>query len=387
VIDILLSTYNGEAFLREQLDSILNQTYSDFKILIRDDGSADSTVNIIKDYVFKYPLKIVCINIPAPRPSSTLSTCPLPYDEGGLERGRGYNAGFYYDNKNNSKKHLGFNLSYNELLNCSTADYIMFSDQDDVWLPEKVEISFKKIKELEKEFQGKPILVHSDLTVVNKDLKIINGSFFRHIGINPYENSLNRLIMQNTVTGCTMLINKNLAALAKPISDGVYFYDYWFALVAKMFGAIGVINKPLLLYRQHDSNVIGAGANSLRKLVKKLNIINDLYRQGCLLYKRYYDYSGHKNDTNDTNDTNDKNDKNGKNGYEGNDGDYGYGGIKNGIKNEAQIILRNFIELGSANPLKRLYVIFKYRFFRQGLLRNMGFLLFLVFFIDLKSGI
>lgn len=333
MIDILLSTYNGEAFLREQLDSILNQTYNDFRLLIRDDGSMDSTVDIIMDYVRKYPSKVIYIN-------------------GG------------YNNDKNKKEHLGFNLSYNELLKYSTSDYIMFSDQDDVWLPEKVEISLKRIKELEEEFQDKPVLVHSDLTVVNKDLKIINGSFFRHIGINPYNNSLNRLIMQNTVTGCTMIINKNLAALAKPITDGVYFYDYWFALTAKMFGIIGIINKPLILYRQHGSNVIGANANSLwsfrifnfRKLVKKLNIINDLYRQGCLLYNRYYDYNGYKN---------------------------GYGGIKN----EDKIILRNFMELGSANPVKRLYVIFKYKFFRQGFLRNMGFLLYLVFFIDLKPCI
>ena len=109
MIDILLSTYNGEAFLKEQLDSILNQTYKDFKLIIRDDGSSDSTVDIIMDYVRTYPSEIIYIN------------------NGDAGRNNGGNE--------NEKWHLGFNLSYNELLKYSTSGYIMFSDQDDVWLP------------------------------------------------------------------------------------------------------------------------------------------------------------------------------------------------------------------------------------------------------------
>lgn len=332
MIDILLSTYNGEAFLKEQLDSILNQTYKDFKLIIRDDGSSDSTVDIIMDYVRTYPSEIIYIN------------------NGDAGRNNGGNE--------NEKWHLGFNLSYNELLKYSTSGYIMFSDQDDVWLPKKIEISIERIKELEKRFPDKPILVHSDLTVVNKDLETINSSFFKHIRINPSKNSLNRLIMQNTVTGCATIINKNLVNLAMPLGEEVFFYDYWFALVARLFGVIDVINEPLILYRQHGSNVIGAGADNMRKLLKKIGIIKDLYRQGCLLYKRYYNY----------------------NGYNDND---------KGLKSNDKMILKSFIEIGSANIIKKTYIIFKYKFLRQGFKRNIGItiglILFKVDFIKIKT--
>ena len=321
MIDILLSTYNGEAFLREQLDSILNQTYKDFKLIIRDDGSTDSTVDIIMDYVRGYPSKIIYIN--------------------------NGNAGKNNSGNENEKGHLGFNLSYNELLKYSTSDYIMFSDQDDVWLPKKIEISIERIKELEKRFPDKPILVHSDLTVVNKDLETISSSFFKHIRINPSKNSLNRLIMQNTVTGCAMIINKSLVNIAMPLGEEVFFYDYWFALAAKIFGVIDIINEPLILYRQHGSNVIGAGANNVRKLLKKTGVVKDLYRQGCLLYNRYYNY-------------NDYEDK--------------------GLTNNDKMILKNFVEIGSVNPIKRLYIIFKYKFFRQGFKRNTGVIIGLILF-------
>lgn len=321
MIDILLSTYNGEAFLKEQLDSILNQTYKDFKLIIRDDGSTDSTVGIITDYARTYPSEIIYIN------------------NGDAGRNNGGNE--------NEKGHLGFNLSYNELLKYSTSDYIMFSDQDDVWLPKKIEISIERIKELEKRFPDKPILVHSDLTVVNKDLETINSSFFKHIRINPSKNSLNSLIMQNTVTGCATIINKSLVNITMPVSEEVFFYDYWLALVARLFGVIDVINEPLILYRQHGSNVIGAGADNMQKLLKKIGIIKDLYRQGCLLYKRYYNYNGY-------------NDK--------------------GLKSNDKMILKSFIEIGSANIIKKIYIIFKYKFLRQGFKRNTGVTIGLILF-------
>ncbi len=329
MIDILLSTYNGEAFLREQLDSILNQTYRDFKLIIRDDGSTDSTVDIITDYARKYPSEIIYIN-------------GIYYkNRDNREGGGGKN------NDGNEKWHLGFNLSYNELLKYSTSDYIMFADQDDIWLPKKIEVSIGRIKELEKRFPDKPILVHSDLTVVNKDLKIIENSFFKHIRINPFKNSLNKLIMQNTVTGCAMIINRKLAGIALPVSEEVFFYDYWLALVARLFGVIDTINEPLVLYRQHGSNVIGAGANNVRKLLKKTGVVKDLYRQGCLLYNRYYNY-------------NDYEDK--------------------GLTNNDKMILKNFVEIGSANIIKKIYIIFKYKFFRQGFKRNLVIILGAILF-------
>ena len=105
-VDILLATYNGERFLQKQIDSILQQTYSNFTIYIRDDGSKDGTIKIIKDYAQKYPNKIL----------------------------------FIEDILGN----LGVTQNFNELMKYSSANYIAFSDQDDIWLPQKIEKSFDR---------------------------------------------------------------------------------------------------------------------------------------------------------------------------------------------------------------------------------------------------
>jgi len=111
-IDILLSTYNGEQYLRNQIESIINQTYKNWRLLIRDDGSQDKTIEILEYYLRKHKDKIVLIE--------------------------------------DGQKHLGASKSFFRLLGYSDAKYIMFCDQDDVWLPYKIEKTYNKMKELEK---------------------------------------------------------------------------------------------------------------------------------------------------------------------------------------------------------------------------------------------
>lgn len=254
LVGILMATYNGEKYLVEQIDSILNQTYKNWILLIHDDGSTDSTINLIKDYTNKYPDKIILV-------------------EDGIKCG-GAKENFF---------HL-----INIVKSNFTFDYIMFSDQDDVWLPKKIEITLDKIMEVESKYgKSKPVLVHTDLKVVDETLSLIHHSFWEYQKINPYNNSLNCLLLENTVTGCTMMINKVL--FDKIIIDkNAMIHDWWIALICRMNdGFIVPIKEQTILYRQHKKNNIGAKGSSLRKLIMRfLKNPLDFTKKGILLGKK-----------------------------------------------------------------------------------------------------
>lgn len=249
-VEILIATYNGEKYLPAQLDSILSQTYQDFRILIRDDGSTDSTPNIIETYKKQYPSKIQLIP------------------------------------QNNGLPGLIQNFS--TLISSSTAPYLMLSDQDDVWLPVKVERMLNCLKQVEETAPPTtPILVHSDLIVVDSELNEIAKSFWRYIGINPHRNSFSNILVQNVVTGCASMFNRALANLSTPIPNEAMMHDWWLALVATSLGILEKIETPTGLYRQHGANALGAQPFSLRPsyLSKRLKA---LYQpQGNIIQKRY----------------------------------------------------------------------------------------------------
>lgn len=227
-ITILLATYNGENFLPEQLDSIINQTYLNWELWIRDDESTDSTVEIIKDYMQKDKrIKL------------------------------------YYDNFQN----LGVVRNFGTLLeNVEYQNYIMFSDQDDVWLPFKIEETLKKMKEEELK-EDKPILVYSLFKTVNQDLSELNIKQNKQ----PNSISINHIISNNFIHGCTMMLNRKLVELVNPISENAENHDYWIALIAAYCGKISSVGKVTMLYRQHDYNVTGNHKNnSLHLRVNRL---------------------------------------------------------------------------------------------------------------------
>lgn len=243
---ILLATYNGEQFLKSQIDSLLNQTYKDFVIYISDDQSTDSTNNIIMEYVEKYPTKIKNLHTPT-------------------------RFGNARDN-------------FFNLISRVEADCYLFCDQDDVWNPDKIE---KLVEEYQKHPDNIPTVIHSDLTVVDKDLNILNSSLFEimHLDKNP---SWKKLLVQNNATGCTMLINKALADLYKKnshkiIKNNIIMHDYFFVLAASLFGKVYFIDEPMLKYRQHGNNSVGAkNVNSFSyKLykIKELKIGRNLVKE------------------------------------------------------------------------------------------------------------
>jgi len=234
LVGILMATYNGEKFIKEQIDSILSQTYRNWQLLIHDDGSSDRTVKIVEEYKRKYPNKIILI-------------------EDGIKCG-GAKENFAHLMLIVRRRFKYF-------------DYIMFSDQDDVWLPEKIKITLQTILEMESKYGvNSPILVHTDLKVVDEKLNIISESFWNYQNIDPTNNALNCLILENTVTGCTMMINKALFDLVNYIPKEAIIHDWWITLVCSLFnGYICPLQEVTILYRQHSRNDTGAkGASFVR---------------------------------------------------------------------------------------------------------------------------
>lgn len=227
-IQILLACYNGEKYLAEQLDSLLQQSELNFEILIRDDGSSDQTLALLKDYQNRFP--------------ETIRLIP-------------------------SNARLGVIGNFSALLEASSADYILFSDQDDVWLKDKVKLMVEALKkEEEKLGKSTPLLVHTDLTLIDSKKNILHPSFWQFVRLEPHKGkTLRRLLVQNTVTGCAMGINRALATLAAPFPKEVIMHDWWLALVAAIKGRILTLNKSTILYRQHENNTIGVKAPSIKR--------------------------------------------------------------------------------------------------------------------------
>lgn len=221
-LTILMATYNGGKFIEAQLDSLRAQTFAGWRLWVRDDGSSDDTVEIVRRYA-----------------AQDQRVQLLPPD--GMR--------------------LGAAMSFSSLMArfAGESDYTMFCDQDDVWQPDKIAITLAKMHEMEARFGAeKPILVHTNLSVADSDLKLLPPSFWHYQGLNPAIKSLNRLLVQNNVTGCTVMTNRALANLAGHLPPRAIMHDWWLALVAAAFGEIGYVARATILYRQHGGNDTGA---------------------------------------------------------------------------------------------------------------------------------
>lgn len=232
-IAILMATYNGGKYICQQIDSILSQTCKDWELYIHDDGSADNTIAAVESYVEKYPDKIHLI-------------------DGKTTGGAKYN--FFY------------------LFSKVEAPYYMTCDQDDVWLEKKIELTYDKMLTIEDKADV-PCLVYTELRVVDSELNTIADTMSEYQSLDCHKRTINQFILQNSVTGCTMMVNRALRDKMLHITDieNTIMHDWWAALVAAQFGKTAFIDEPTILYRQHGDNSLGAlGINKLSYIVRRV---------------------------------------------------------------------------------------------------------------------
>lgn len=209
-----MATYNGGRYLREQLDSLLVQTMPFEELIICDDGSSDNTVSIICEYASRD--KRIRLH--------------------------------------QNREHIGFKANFEQAIRLCSCDFIALCDQDDIWMPEHIEVLYKSI--------GGRMLVCGDAVLVDSD-GISDGRTLS--GIKNFRKapddckSIFRFIAyyQNAFQGASMMLHRKFLSIALPIPGDVRFHDVWFAHVACLFGSFRFVNKPITQWRIHDNNTSG----------------------------------------------------------------------------------------------------------------------------------
>lgn len=269
-VDILLATYNGERYLPELLKSLLNQSYRNMRVLIRDDGSKDGTPDVIRDYAERFPDILEVIE----------------------------------DQRGN----LGVTNNMFCLLGYSDADYVMFCDQDDLWMSDKVETLVRAIRRKEKQFPGRPVLVHADSITVDGDLQPVSKDARKSLtsyqtGRDKRKNSFVQLLFCNTAQGASMIFNRHVVKLLQPLLHeklpNHVIYDSIVASVCSISGYVFFLARPLMYYRQHGKNLVGAKKRYLWLLpfydaagqeeVKTAHFLSFNHKKGNILLKNYPD--------------------------------------------------------------------------------------------------
>lgn len=283
MVDILMATYNGEEFVAEQIQSIIDQSHIEWQLIVHDDGSTDSTIAIIQEFCQKdRRIKLITDNI----------------------------------------KHLGVARNFIHLLNFSQSDYIMFCDQDDIWLPNKVEIMLNAI---ESKDNGIPQTIFSNAYLWNEQRGIISNKNTLH-----YSRSLRDLLFLNSgVQGASAIFNTAMRQVLQVPLDYYAMHDHVLTLSAITLGEIDYIDMPLMKYRQHTRNVSGNAPGSMHK--KILTLFEN--RHNTVVFVEHYRglqcfYKQHKNN----------------------------------INIENQQLIETFLALPSKNAIQRITNIVKYRF-------------------------
>lgn len=303
-IDILLATFNSERFLVEQLDSILAQTDRDWRLLIRDGGSTDGTAAILEEYRRREPERIVLL--PGERATAR--------------------------------------ENFAALLAASRAERVMFCDHDDCWFPDKIGHSRAAFEKRAAELpEGTPLLLFSDLQIVNERLEKVADSFFLHEHIDPHRLELRELLLQNAASGCTMLFNRPLRELALPIPAEAFMHDHWLMLTAACFGEIELLPEPTLSYRQHGDNVFGASGYGFSYFRRKLLLGVDEVRARLFLLCRQ--------------------------------GESFLARFRERLSPEELRLLEDFARLPRAGFFERRLILLRHGIFKSGFLRNLGMFL------------
>ncbi len=226
-VSIAMATYNGEIFIKEQIKSLLNQTYANIEIIICDDCSTDNTFQILQDYSKK-------------------------------------------DNRIKlfkNQKNLGYVKNFEKAISLCNGEYIALSDQDDIWLEKKIEILLNDI--------GNFDLIHSDAYLIDENGEILHKSYsnFAKKQLNPKD--IIELAFTPMVTGCTCMFTKDLKEKVLPFCSEIHVHDLWISLVAFKNNGIKYNSESLIKYRQHDNNQIGALKKEKNSFFKKIKLLSN----------------------------------------------------------------------------------------------------------------
>ena len=315
-ITVLLAAYNGVSYIEEQIRSILGQTLPPDQLLISDDGSTDGTVELLERLQAEYPsvLRLVA------------------HKREGDYQDR-------WDQVPAPAMNFFWLLSQ---VSTKPGEYILLSDQDDVWLPEKIAHSVEAVKLAEAQSPNVPIALFGDARVVDDSLQQLHPSFQQMSGYHTDALDVAHLLMENKLIGCTMLFNRALRdKLTDTVPDGLRMHDWWIALIASAFGRIIYLDEPLLLYRQHTGNVVGGSSrshyitNRVKHLTAQRQVLYDTCKQAEVFLTIYNDQ----------------------------------------LTETQKRLVSLFAGLPSANWFTRRYLILRYHFLKSGLLRNLGVLL------------
>lgn len=217
MISVCLASYNGDLFIKEQIDSILPQLSVTDEIVIADDSSTDNTIEIIKSYNDK-------------------------------------RIRLYRNKKSKSPA-----SNFENALRLAKGDYIFLCDQDDIWLPDKVESVMPHFNKYD--------LIVTDCTVVDGNLNVVEESFFESLKSGP---GFWKNFVKNTYLGCCMAFKREILDYALPFPSEIAMHDIWIGLLVELKGKPFFLNKQLILYRRHDNNASFGGGKSENSLFFKI---------------------------------------------------------------------------------------------------------------------
>ncbi|XOB61352.1 glycosyltransferase family 2 protein [Campylobacterota bacterium DY0563] len=221
LISVAMCTYNGGKYLKEQLDSIINQTYKNIEIIICDDGSTDNTIDIIKNYSKKY------------------------------------NFIKLFQNETN----LGFVKNFEKSISLCKGDYIALADQDDIWKVNKLEVFLCEI--------GDNLLIYSDAIIMDGEGTISNNELIRPKG-NLVKGRCNKaFLFTNCVSGNTLMFKKELIKDIVPIPEKITYHDIWIAFVASSLGTITFTQEALTYYRRYAEQITSTREKNYKSFIDR----------------------------------------------------------------------------------------------------------------------
>lgn len=298
-VSIVMATYNGAAYLEEQLESLFKNTYTDWILEVSDDGSTDKTLEILEECQKRYPDKIII-----------------------------------YSNY----EQLGATRNFLEAAVRAKGKYVMFCDQDDVWLPDKIEKTLAFMKEREKIAGNVPVAVFTDAKPVDAVLRTIHESFFAYNVLDVTKTDLPHLLIENKVIGCTTMVNRNLLNRITDFPNCARVHDWWVALIASVFGDLAYLDEVTMLYRQHGNNVVGSQSffsyliDRIKNIKIQRNALIKTEKQAWEFYEIYKQY----------------------------------------ILEEQAQILQDFAYIHGQNWIERRDRLFRHGFWKTGKARNIG---------------